>query len=132
MSVTMGIPICPITQEIMIEPVMDHEGNTYEKKAILEWLKINKTSPVTRNIITKQELIPNRALADLFNYCDLQKTQDKNITNCSKCDKSMAVSNKYKGNKKPLCYICRGWACKNCTFVNNSSEAKCELCEEKR
>ena len=30
MSVTMGIPICPITQEIMIEPVMDHEGNTYE------------------------------------------------------------------------------------------------------
>ena len=77
-----------------------------KKKAILEWLKINNTSPVTRNIIYETELIPNRALTGLFNNIDLQKPPEKNITNCSKCDKTMAISNKYKGNKKPLCYIC--------------------------
>ena len=121
-----AIPICPITQEYMREPVIDREGNTYEKEAILEWLKINNTSPVTRNIMRKEDLIPNRAVNHIT------KPPEKNITNCSKCDKAMAVSNKYKGYKKPLCYICRGWACPNCTFVNNSSEAKCELCEEKR
>ena len=38
-SVCFGIPICPITQEPMIEPVIDPEGNSYEK-LILELLEI--------------------------------------------------------------------------------------------
>ena len=41
MNISMGIPICPITQEPMKDPVIDREGNSYEKKAILEWLKSN-------------------------------------------------------------------------------------------
>ena len=28
-----AIPICPTTQEYMREPVIDREGNTYEKEA---------------------------------------------------------------------------------------------------
>lgn len=36
----MGIPICPITQDVMKEPVIDREGNTYEKSAILEWASL--------------------------------------------------------------------------------------------
>ena len=34
MPVPMGIPICPITQDVMREPVIDREGNTEEKSAI--------------------------------------------------------------------------------------------------
>ena len=40
--------VCPITQELPIEPVMAEDGKIYEKKAILEWLSRDATSPVTR------------------------------------------------------------------------------------
>lgn len=54
--------ICPISFTIMENPVMDHEGNSYEKKNILEWLNINKKSPITRNYLDSSMLIPNRSL----------------------------------------------------------------------
>ena len=34
---------CPITQEIIIEPVIAFDGQTYEKQAIQEWFKIATT-----------------------------------------------------------------------------------------
>ena len=40
--------VCPITQELPIEPVMAEDGKIYEKTAILEWLSRDATSPVTR------------------------------------------------------------------------------------
>lgn len=44
--------ICPLTQDIMKDPVIDPEGNSYEREAILEWLNRDGTgvgtSPVTR------------------------------------------------------------------------------------
>ena len=45
---------------------MDPEGNTYEKSAIMAWLKQNSTSPLTRKPLTADMLIPNRALRDLI------------------------------------------------------------------
>lgn len=58
--------VCPITQEIMKDPVIDHEGNSYERVAIEKWLEKNSTSPVTRNPLTRAQLVPNRALKDLI------------------------------------------------------------------
>ncbi|KAA6371328.1 MAG: hypothetical protein EZS28_033145, partial [Streblomastix strix] len=40
--------ICPITQEIMVDPVIAEDGISYEREAIVDWLKVNKTSPITR------------------------------------------------------------------------------------
>ena len=54
--------ICPITGELMQDPVIDTEGNTYERSAIVEWLVRNNTSPITRNPLACQDLRPNRAL----------------------------------------------------------------------
>ena len=34
---------CPITGELMNDPVTDKEGNTYEREHILQWLQLNKT-----------------------------------------------------------------------------------------
>lgn len=31
--------ICPLTQQTFVDPVIDHEGNTYERNAILGNLK---------------------------------------------------------------------------------------------
>jgi hypothetical protein len=46
--------------------VVDHEGYSYEKSAILEWLSRNPTSPITRNPLRVDQLAPNRALKALL------------------------------------------------------------------
>jgi len=61
-----NIMTCPITGETMKDPVIDHEGNSYEKNAIVEWLTKNETSPITRNPLKLDQLSPNRALKDLI------------------------------------------------------------------
>ena len=43
--------LCPITQNIMNEPVIDNEGNSYDKKAIEKWLENKNTSPITRTVL---------------------------------------------------------------------------------
>mmetsp|Transcript_359 Transcript_359/g.475 ORF Transcript_359/g.475 Transcript_359/m.475 type:complete len:566 (+) Transcript_359:604-2301(+) len=54
--------LCPITMELMIEPVVASDGYTYEKDAILKWLKSNQTSPKTNLILTNSAIVPNRTL----------------------------------------------------------------------
>ena len=126
MSVPMGLPvypICPITNDVMIDPVIDYEGNTYERSAILKWLQINNTSPVTRSPLRVDQLIPNRAI--------LQFTVQENIKNCSNCKKPIKVT-KYKGHKELQCYKCRDWECKVCTLINKCTSNVCEACEGSR
>ena len=40
--------LCPITQELPIDPVMAEDGRIYERLAIMEWLGRNRQSPITR------------------------------------------------------------------------------------
>lgn len=40
--------VCPITRELFRCPVTAEDGKVYERAAILEWLKRNPTSPLTR------------------------------------------------------------------------------------
>jgi serine/threonine protein kinase len=39
--------ICPITQDIMRDPVSLPDGHSYERKAIMDWLKTKRRSPLT-------------------------------------------------------------------------------------
>lgn len=63
--------LCPITSDIMKEPVIASDGNTYEKSAILLWiqdLKNNKddiTSPFDRTPIT-ENFIENRLVKNII------------------------------------------------------------------
>jgi len=57
---------CPITMEVMVEPVIDNQGVSYEKKAIEAWLLNNDTSPVTRQPLKLSDLKPNHALRDII------------------------------------------------------------------
>jgi Mg-chelatase subunit ChlD len=65
-STTTDILICPITQQIMTDPVTDRDGNTYDRSAIMQWLATNSTSPITRRSMTAAELVPNRIVRDLL------------------------------------------------------------------
>jgi len=55
---------CPISGALMREPVVDPEGNTFDREGIERWLARNPTSPLTRSPLTAGQLKPNRALAD--------------------------------------------------------------------
>lgn len=44
---------CPITKQIFQEPVVCSDGHVYEREAIEEWLKTNRTSPKTRETISQ-------------------------------------------------------------------------------
>lgn len=58
--------VCPITGELMKDPWVDPEGNSYEKAAIFEWLEKNMTSPITRKALKKEQMAPNRALKKII------------------------------------------------------------------
>eukprot|EP01080_Neovahlkampfia_damariscottae_P001939 gene1939-1447_t len=61
--------ICPITKEIMEDPVIMEDGNTYERFAIHKYLKENSTSPITKEKIISMKLTPNHTLRKLIqNY----------------------------------------------------------------
>ena len=59
-----GIPsiICPITQEIMIEPVIAFDGHTYEKNAIQQWFQSNNKSPISGQKLPNRVLIANHTI----------------------------------------------------------------------
>lgn len=55
--------LCPITQEVMLEPVVCSDGFTYEKRAITEWFLSGKyTSPMTNETLTNTEYKINNEL----------------------------------------------------------------------
>jgi hypothetical protein len=133
-----AIPICAITQEHIRDAVIDPEGNTYEKSAILEWLSQHNVSPITRSELFASDLVPNRALMEIIEKggeraSSKQKKPDPNsgsgsLKACAKCNKMVQVSANYKGKKSPMCFACRPRACKSCTFLNDSNLKTCEMC----
>ncbi|CAN6215188.1 unnamed protein product [Urochloa humidicola] len=54
--------ICPILQEVMIDPHVASDGYTYDRKAIELWLSTNDTSPMTNLRLPNKSLIPNHSL----------------------------------------------------------------------
>ncbi len=58
--------ICPISHVVMQDPYIDSDGNSYEKHEIMDWLKINPVSPITRNPLDASKLVPNRILKSLI------------------------------------------------------------------
>ena len=40
--------VCPLTLELLVDPVMAKDGRIYERSHILAWLSRNATSPITR------------------------------------------------------------------------------------
>lgn len=58
--------LCPITYQIMTDPVIAPDGRTYERANIEEWLRIHGTSPFTRERVNVDQLIPNIAIRDII------------------------------------------------------------------
>ena len=54
--------LCPITQEMMENPVVAADGHTYERAAIVQWLQGHRTSPLTNERLKHDTLTDNFAL----------------------------------------------------------------------
>lgn len=57
---------CPITYELLREPVVAQDGHTYEKSAIEKWFRSKDTSPLNGGPVLSKEVLPNHALKKLI------------------------------------------------------------------
>lgn len=57
---------CPITSEIMSDPVITPNGHTFERVAIEHWVSANGTNPVSRDPLHLNKLRRNNNLYDLI------------------------------------------------------------------
>ncbi|CAA0834929.1 U-box domain-containing protein 15 [Striga hermonthica] len=69
--------LCPITLEIMTDPVIVATGQTYERDRIQQWLDSNhRTCPKTGQILSHLSLTSNYALKNLIlQWCEQNKFQ---------------------------------------------------------
>ena len=51
--------VCPITMNVMKDPVVAPDGHSYERAAIVSWLEIHGTSPMTRQPMSVNSLVRN-------------------------------------------------------------------------
>jgi len=50
---------CPITHDVMKDPVIIEDGHTYEFEAIRTWLDTHDTSPMTNQKLYSKRILPN-------------------------------------------------------------------------
>lgn len=70
---------CPITREIMKDPVVTDDGTAYEREAIVRWLRDTGTSPITREVANG--VTTDLVLKKIINEChqDPQADLSKNF-----------------------------------------------------
>jgi hypothetical protein len=76
-GVDAGIPYdfcCPITLEIMRQPVVAEDGHTYERSAIADWFGRGKTTSPKTHAIIGHALVPNHTVRVLID--DLLQRQE--------------------------------------------------------
>lgn len=66
--------LCPISQEIMVDPVITPRGITYDRKNILGWLKKSPVCPITKTPLNASDLITNYSLKNAI--AEYLKKQD--------------------------------------------------------
>ena len=54
--------LCPISHDLMVDPVICSDGQSYERGSISNWLTSHATSPVTNLELPNLGLVPNHAL----------------------------------------------------------------------
>lgn len=95
---------CPVSMELMVDPVMVVTGHTYDRSCIQRWLESgNKTCPVTGIKLRSLELTPNFALrmaiqdwananGIALNTSQLTSVMEKAVVNTAEGEDGVAVS----------------------------------------
>ena len=81
--------LCPLTGEVMTNPVMCRSGESFESKAILQWVETNGTNPITGEPLRVSGLVRNTALQGkieaftMVHKMDLSETVEETTTDDS-------------------------------------------------
>ena len=97
---------CPISTEIMNEPVIAEDGYSYEKEEIVNWIKLSEdkgnpiTSPITGDNMGKT-LIPNTVLKDIIenSIFDRQHTNQESSSQIEDENKNKGIVIQYKDTR---------------------------------
>ena len=81
-SVNYGVDLpeelmCPISHELMRDPVFTADGMTYEREAIETWLQDHNTSPLTGEVLEDKKVTPALMVKGMC-----RKLREKNPTLC--------------------------------------------------
>lgn len=57
---------CPITMELMRDPVVAEDGHTYERKVIEQHLSVRLKSPMTNAVLSTKMVFPNHLLRSMI------------------------------------------------------------------
>ena len=68
--------LCPLTLDVLVDPVMTSDGSRYEREAIEAWFgRGNRTSPLTNERVESTALLPNVALRRLIASLNLEEEE---------------------------------------------------------
>ena len=57
--------ICPISRELVIDPILAEDGHSYERDLIETWLQTHNKSPMTNKRMATKVLYPNHTLKSI-------------------------------------------------------------------
>lgn len=74
--------LCPISHEIMSDPVVAKDGHTYDRSSIEKWFKTKgkPISPKTNKELSSEELVPNYSLRSIIQDFKENLKKEKNTT----------------------------------------------------
>ena len=92
--------ICPITQNIMIDPVISPYGISYEKYAIENWLCKNNVDPFSQKPLKKEQLVRNFALKNAIRefIINFKKDYEKKKNNSLNSQNENVILNSENNN----------------------------------
>ena len=89
---------CPITGEILIDPVVAADGHTYERQAIERWLQDHQTSPLTNAALTSKQLLPNLRLKAIAEEARRERDRDQKKNAKNKHNRNLFIADNANGN----------------------------------
>ena len=150
---------CPLTLDIMVDPVVCADGHTYEREAIEQWLGTSDVSPKTNEPLAHKHLVPNYALRSMI--LDWQQAHQQPVPSTA----TAQPQNPTPTTAAPLpgagVVVPRApqpqphfpaaavvhigapavqgsaaaddsWICPTCTLLNNALWPKCDVCQTPR
>jgi U-box domain len=92
---------CPITLELLKWPMISKYGHTFEKNAILAWLKKESTCPLSRQPLSTKCLRPNYSLRQ-----EIQQWQERQeiVASISSNTTAFPLHTIYSHERCPPCY----------------------------
>ena len=122
---------CPITLDLMLDPVKASDNKIYDKAAILDWYKTNKISPMTRETLSPEFIKQNNLQKEIDDFINQNHIVIGKTSNITQEDLNVVVNMcklTFPNVKQSICTSNESECMK--IFVNNFYSVKIQFCNE--